>query len=350
MKTKVNLKRIVAYTIILTTLSTLPVYAAEDVDTNKVTIEYNDIEKIVKNDNRQLSIIKDSIIELEDARDASRDALRQAIEMQENINEPIDSQMYNPITNGQIESSRLNLEQAEINMVNSTKEMFIILHQLSYNIEQLKENNDLMLQQLEVTKVRSNLGLVTQSVVTDMESSLIELDASYSSLVKQLDELLIQFKGFLNVPLNKAIELGDIPYVDEDYLKEMNFEDDIKLAKANSLSLKIKRQELSNNKASSKIRKNEIKLKENEIELGITKQYNLLLETMDTLKISENKLNSLNAKLEKEQLRYEMGLISLMDLKSTINEVQAQENTVKTNSSNLFIEVENYEAMKNGMI
>ena len=383
MKIKVNLKRIVAYTLILTTISTLPVYSAGDEDTNtKLIIEFNNLESLVKNDNRQLKIIENSISDLEDARDASRDALRQTSAIQEEISEASDGlnliisnpladnstkelaastqlslslssnslQNSSSITNGQMESSRLNLEQAEINLVNSSKKMFILLHQLSNNIEQMEDSHALMLNQLELTKVRSDLGLVTQSVVEDIASSLKELDASYSSLVHQLDSLLIQFKGILDISSSKEIELGQIPTVDIDYLTDINLEDDIDLAIKNSMSIKIKKQELSNNKASSKTRNNEIKLKENEIKLGITNQYNLLNETLDTLELSENKLKSLNGKLTKEQLRYDIGLISLMDLKSIINEVEAQKSTVISNSYNMFIEIENYEAMKNGMI
>jgi len=382
-KIKVNLKRIVAYTLILTTISTLPVYSAGDEDTNtKLIIEFNNLESLVKNDNRQLKIIENSISDLEDARDASRDALRQTSAIQEEISEASDGlnliisnpladnstkelaastqlslslssnslQNSSSITNGQMESSRLNLEQAEINLVNSSKKMFILLHQLSNNIEQMEDSHALMLNQLELTKVRSDLGLVTQSVVEDIASSLKELDASYSSLVHQLDSLLIQFKGILDISSSKEIELGQIPTVDIDYLTDINLEDDIDLAIKNSMSIKIKKQELSNNKASSKTRNNEIKLKENEIKLGITNQYNLLNETLDTLELSENKLKSLNGKLTKEQLRYDIGLISLMDLKSIINEVEAQKSTVISNSYNMFIEIENYEAMKNGMI
>lgn len=383
MKTNIKFKQIIAYTLILTILTALPTFAADGEDkSKKITIEYDDIEELVKKDNRQLMVINDSITDLEDAKDASRDAMIQMSAEQEKISarsEALDAIIKNPlansdektlaesvkvslalsnsslqttstITNGQITSSKLNLEQAEISMVNSSEKMFVLINQLENNLEQMKLNRELMVNQFQIVNKRFELKLVPQSVVTDMESSIKEFDASYSSLVHQLDALLIQFKGILDIPLDKDIELGKLPSVDEDYINEIELEEDIDLAIKNSLSLKIKKQEHSNNKTSSKTRKNEIKLKENEIKLGITNQYNLLLEKIDTLKLSESKLNSLNGKLIKEELRYNIGLISLMDLKSITNELEAQKTLVKSNASNLFMEIENYKAMLNGMI
>lgn len=381
MKSKIYFKKLITYGLILTTLISSPIYAADSKDKKVIKIEYDKIEDLVKKENLQIKLNDMKLDDMEDALDAADDAengvrqIQRAIyEMQSMLDDisrttldpsvaalaeatklsldlnsmSLDTQMGGSGSDNQVEMAELGFKQAELNLVNSTQNMFILYHQLSENISMLERNRELLIAQYEISKISLEYGMIAPSRITDLETSIQEFDANYTSLVHQMDALVLQFKALIGLAYDDNIELGDIPNLDKKYIEEMNFEKDLKDVLKNSLSIKTKKSEVKG--ANSKTKTYELKIKENDVTLAFTNQYKLIKEKLDSLLLSEKILQSSLAKLDKEILRYEMGMISLMDYNSVVNEVESQKSTVKLNTSSLLMEIEKYEAMKNGMI
>ncbi len=248
----------------------------------------------------------------------------------------------------QIRAAELGYEQSHTALVNSAEKMFVLYHQIENNINLMEVNRELMVSQLDLAKHRLELGLIPPATITDLQKSLLDFDNNTASLRNQRDALILQFKNLIGLTIEDEIEFGKLPETDKDYVLKIDFNDDLEKALKNSLSIKSKKAELKS--ADKKTRDYQIEIKENDVTQKLNSQYQLLLEKYNTLKLSEIKLASLNAKLFTEDVRYQMGQTSLIDFRSFKNEIENQKSTVKTDSSNLFIEIENYKAMLDGMI
>lgn len=331
-----KLKKLVVYSLIMSILLCLPVYAADE-EEDIMVIDYEDIVDMVLENNLNLEIAKYSIENLEDDWDKEREAIR-------------DGTGLPTITNGQMSSSRLSRDQVEQTQIYTAKNYFIGLHQLSNNIEQAEIRKIIMEDQLQINEAKYGLGLLTESVVNDFKTSIKESDTTYNTLVSSRDSSEIQFKNILDISSSKEIKLGEVPDVSKDYIDAIDLEDDINLAVDNSISLKIQKQNQMNSRENSKIRSKENKLTKKDIELSMLNQYNLILEKYNNLENSKSVLENLENEFAITGFKYLVGLISLNDFNTAERELELQKLTVQANEISLFKEVENYEAMKDGMV
>lgn len=370
--------KIVVFSLILSIFTSLPAFGA-DGKKKPIKVEYDEIEKLVTKNNLQIKVDGFSIDDMKDALDASNDSsgdmrdLQRAIySVSDGLNaysgtelEPIAQAIQfslelsassfsvpmgssNDDAKDQIRAAELGYEQAHASLVNAAEKMFVLYHQLESNLDLMETNRKLMVSQLDLAKQRLELGLIPPASITDLEKSLLEFDNSTASLRNQKASLILQFKNLIGLTIEDEIEFGQVPLTDKDYVLKIDFNDDLKKALKNSLSIKSKKAELQS--ADKKTRDYQIQIKENEVTQTLNSQYQVLLEKYNAYKLSDVKLSSLNAKLFSEDVKYQMGKISLMDFNSFKNEIENQKNTVKIDASNLFIEIENYKAMLDGMI
>lgn len=372
--------KILVFTLIFSIFISLPASAADGKKNNPILVEYNEIEKIVTKNNLQIKVDGYSIDDMKDALDASSDSsgdmrdLQNAIyNVSDGLNAYAGSPDLGPLAQAiqfslelsassfsvpmgsnnddakdQIRAAELGYEQSHTALVNSAEKMFVLYHQIENNINLMEVNRELMVSQLDLAKHRLELGLIPPATITDLQKSLLDFDNNTASLRNQRDALILQFKNLIGLTIEDEIEFGKLPETDKDYVLKIDFNDDLEKALKNSLSIKSKKAELKS--ADKKTRDYQIEIKENDVTQKLNSQYQLLLEKYNTLKLSEIKLASLNAKLFTEDVRYQMGQTSLIDFRSFKNEIESQKSTVKTDSSNLFIEIENYKAMLDGMI
>lgn len=372
--------KILVFTLIFSIFISLPASAADGKKNNPILVEYNEIEKIVTKNNLQIKVDGYSIDDMKDALDASSDSsgdmrdLQNAIyNVSDGLNAYAGSPDLGPLAQAiqfslelsassfsvpmgsnnddakdQIRAAELGYEQSHTALVNSAEKMFVLYHQIENNINLMEVNRELMVSQLDLAKHRLELGLIPPATITDLQKSLLDFDNNTASLRNQRDALILQFKNLIGLTIEDEIEFGKLPETDKDYVLKIDFNDDLEKVLKNSLSIKSKKAELKS--ADKKTRDYQIEIKENDVTQKLNSQYQLLLEKYNTLKLSEIKLASLNAKLFTEDVRYQMGQTSLIDFRSFKNEIENQKSTVKTDSSNLFIEIENYKAMLDGMI
>lgn len=380
-----KLYRFVILTLIFSIVITVPVFAADNKEGKKVSIEYEDINDHVRKKNAQIKLNNLSIGDMKDALDSANDSSGGMRDMQNSIYEI--SSMLNGIistsddpeivalaqatlmnlqlsggsmdmgggadTDGmrdQIRTAELGYEHAEKSIVNSAQNIFVVYHQLSENISSMDRSREMMTNQLEIAEHSLNYGLVSPSTIADLKSKIREFDVNYNNLVNQRDALVLQFKGLIGLKYEDEVVFGDVPKSDRNYISKIDFDKDLKSALKSSMSIKTKKSELSSKSADSKTKEYELQLKENEITANLKKQYQLLNEKLDTLKLSESSLIAAEARLFKAEVSYHMGMISKSDFNSAKNEVESQKSTVKSNEMALFIEIENYKSMVKGMI
>ena len=375
MKTKTI---IFVLTLILAITSTIPSYAGDGI----VQVNYEDIEELVIENNLQIKANKynlddmeDFLDDIEDAEDDIRDLQRNIYDMSNNLSniqnpqmDPAMAALLNAtmaslditgntldmrIPNSadpedQIKLAELNFELAEKKILSSSKELFILYHQLNDNIIQLEKNRDLLVKQYEKSKISHEYGLILTSTLISLEDSIKEFDSNYNSLLKQRNLLLLKLRNLIG--LEDEIKLGLMPKVDGLYVARIKYQEDLDQAIDKSMNIKIKKQELRNADASKKRIENEIKLIENEIDINLTSQHHILIQKSNDLLSAETNLIRLKAEQYKGQLEFYAGKITQSKLDSLNNEVKKQESLIKIEESKLFKEIEKYKAVVDGMI
>lgn len=373
--------KIIVCTLIFSIFISLPASAADGKKTKSILVEYDEIGKIVTKNNLQIKVDGFSIDDMKDALDASKDSSGGMRDLQDaiyNVSQGLNAYAGNPElgplaqaiqfsldlsassfgapmggssnddAKDQIRAAELGYEQAHTALINSAEKMFVLYHQLEDNLDLMEVNRKLMVSQLDMAKHRLELGLIPPATITDLQKSLLDFDNNTASLRNQREALILQFKNLIGLSIEDEIEFGKLPLTDKDYVLKIEFNDDLDKAIKSSLSIKSKKAELKS--ADKKTRDYQIQIKENEVTQKLNSQYQVLLEKYNTLKLSDIKLASLNAKLFTEDVKYQMGKVSLMDFNTFKNEIDNQKATVKTDTSNLFVEIENYKAMLKGMI
>jgi outer membrane protein TolC len=396
MKTKSALKKLPAIILVLSIVFSVSVSALETDQIKNISLEYRDIEKYVLEGNLQLKLSNASISKLnhdideteEDAEDAQdalyglvygingvMDSLHAVIDKTENDPDAADlytianatylslsvtqKNIYSQIesmedsTDGmedQVDLAELNYEQAEDTLVNTAQNLYILYHQLSDNLGQMDINRAQLTEQLELIRKNIELGLSTELDLTDLETSMLELDASCNALVHQKEALLLQMKGLLGLTYKDSLSIGEVPAADRSFADTIDFNKDLEEAIKNAMSIKIKEAELNNSSIYGSRRTYELKIKENEAVLSFTKKYYTLLESGDNLLVSESKLKAAELKLKQGQISFDKGMLSQTALNSLKDEAETLKLKVKSDSASLFSETENYKAMKAGML
>ena len=389
MKIMKGRKKLLAITLVLSIIISLPVLAA---DTTKVgksgVLEYDEIKQRVLDENLQLKSAQAAMHKIsnnisdKDRKDAE-DALYGAYYRTNGVLESLVSQGASSpeikvIANAaavslemtvrnftaqidsldesfgaledQLDFSKSSFEQAQVSLANTAQNMFVLYHQLDNNLKKLEKSRNQLADQLALVNKNIELGLAAKIDALDLETSLLELDASRTSLLHQKDALLLQLKGFIGLTYKDELALGEMPEAEKSFIDSIEFEKDLDSAVENAKSIKTKELEMKNSSITGNQRKYELQIKEQDAALAFTKKYHTLVEAKDQLLVSESKLKAAELKLGKGRISREIGQISESQLNTLLNEVETLRLEVKTNSASLFIEAENYKAMKAGML
>lgn len=399
MRIKSSLKKLPLIIVILSILFSTPVFAGNSEATMNLVLEYDDIEKYVLQENLQLKSCKAAIDKLkskiDDTEEESEEAEDSLYGLIYSINgvmntldsiikrgNPADPNPVEPDTvaiaqtvrfslsitqetlysqielledstddlSDQLDLSEWGYEQAKKTLISTAKNLFILNHQLTYNLKQLEITRIQLSDQLELMNKNVELGLATQLSTLDLQASVFELDASYAALVHKQAFLLLQMKGLLGLTYRDTLLLGELPKIDIYLVDSIKYDKDIDNAVKNAMSKKVKEAELKNSSITGNRKKYELLIKENDIVLNFTKKYYSLLEARDSLRINESKLNTFKLKLAQAQNNYDKGLISQMELDSLRYDYENQELKVRSDGALLFSEIESYMAMKNGAL
>ena len=388
MKIMKGRKKLLAITLVLSIILSLPVLAADTKAGKGGVLEYDEIKQRVLDENLQLKSAQAAMHKIsnnisdkdrKDAEDALygayyrtngvleslvsqgasspeikaiADAAAFSLEMTlKNFTAQIDSldESFGALED-QLDFSKSSFEQAQVSLANTAQNMFVLYHQLDNNLKKLEKSRNQLADQLALVNKNIELGLAAKIDALDLETSLLELDASRTSLLHQKDALLLQLKGFIGLTYKDELALGEMPDAEKSFIDSIEFEKDLDSAVENAKSIKTKELEMKNSSITGNQRKYELQIKEQDAALAFTKKYHTLVEAKDQLLVSESKLKAAELKLGKGRISREIGQISESQLNTLLNEVETLRLEVKTNSASLFIETENYKAMKAGML
>lgn len=398
MKMEGSIKKTVAIVVALSILFSLPVLAAVSQNKENNILNFEDIKKLVSEENLQLKLSKASINRLnndiDDAEDSAEEAQNSLYGLVYSVNGVIRSlddiinkfladplavnadvaaiaqatklslaftqnTLYSQIesmddsTDGmedQLDLSKISYEQAENTLINTAQNLFVLYHQLTNNLDQLKITSEQLSTQLDLMNKNIELGLATDLAALDLKTSILELDASKTALKHQQDALLLQIKGLVGLSYKDALTLGEIPAADRGFIDTIDFGKDLEEALLNAMSKKIKVAELNNSKTYGSRRTYELQINENNIALSFTEKYYKLIETRDNLLISESKLKVAELKQNSGKINLDKGTISHTEFKNLEDEVNTLKLKISSNAMLLFGEIANYQAMKSGML
>lgn len=395
---KIKLKKLSAITLILSLMISIPALAANTENRKNIVLKYDDIGQLVLEENLQLKSsralinkLNNDIDDAEEEAKEAKDSLYGLVYSIDGFIEPLDEiikesaespaivdpniatvakaaklsltvaqnnlhsqiKSLDDMTEGssdQLDLAKLNYEQAEITLVNTAQNMFVLYHQLTNQLKQIEISRERLSEKLELANKNIEIGLAEQITSIDLNTSILELDAACTVLTHQRDSLLLQIKGFLGLTYKDELILGDMPAGDRSFIDTIEFDKDLESAIENAMNIKVKEAELKASSIYGSRRKYELQIKENDAALIFRKKYFTLTETRDNLLVSENKLNAAKLKLKQGQDQYDKNQLSQTELKSLESDVAYQELTVKSNLAALFSEIENYKAMRKGML
>ena len=260
----------------------------------------------------------------------------------------------------QLNLTKLQLEQANYQLVNATQSMFATYYQLLYNVNQLEASKSSLEESLKAAKVQLSLGMTTKLNVAETEKSITELKNNLADLQNQVAAMKGEINKMLGRSADAELTFGKLPSPDLDYVKKIKLEDDAKTAVKNSYTIQYKEKELEYLKAHGsgdrrvdnndrKMKKNEIDSETESVKTSLKQQYNTIVKQENALNIEKQKLATEQTKLEQTQKKYNLGRASGMELKTQKNAVMTQQAVVDSANATLFWNIETYKAVVSGL-
>ncbi len=260
----------------------------------------------------------------------------------------------------QLNLTKLQLEQANYQLVNATQSIFATYYQLLYNVSQLEASKSSLEESLKAAKVQLSLGLTTKLNVAETEKNITELKNNIDDLKNQVTAMKGELNKMLGRSADAELTLGKLPSPDLDYVKKINVENDAKEAVKNSYTIRYKEKELEYLKAHGsgdfrvdnndrKMKKNEIDSETESVKTSLKKQYNTIVKQQNTLSVEQQKLKAEQTKLTQTQKKYDLGRASGLELKSQKNAVATQQAVVDSATATLFWNIESYKAIVGGL-
>ncbi|MGI6050334.1 MAG: TolC family protein [Acetivibrionales bacterium] len=257
------------------------------------------------------------------------------------------------MSNSELETQELNLNNSIIQltlinyqMVKEAQSLFLLYHSLEFDYEDLLLQLELRKKELEFTKLRRNLGMAENKDVEAIETVIDDLNAAIDNLVEQKAEISGQINILLGREQDKRLILGPSPKIDSKKLT-VNYDKDLTQAKENSYSVNIERNdyEIKNldfkdakknyNSTSDEYKNVELELqkaflsldnKEKELEKSFDRIYNDLLDKKDALDKEEEKLLEANEDYRLATLKYNLGMISMLEQENARMQYEKQQN------------------------
>lgn len=362
---------------------------------NEFRLNYDDIERLVTRENRQLEIMRRNFDLLVDARADMRDmrdgmahtsdwisginrSLNSASQAASNAaaNAPADmvagltamgdiadalagAMLVNQAAIGtinfdnidmQIGQTTVIIEQTTDTLTNTAQGMFVMHHQLQTQLRQMATRRSLLEDSLRLAQVAHSAGTGTRLEALQAELALSEFDNQVSQLENQSQLLINNLKMLVGWQQNEPMILGPLPAPNRNFAANVNINEDTATAIRNSYSLRILQQEFNFTERERQhvIRLN-MDLTREQIALNLRNQHILLQQQTELLSLEEQRLTVATQQLEQARRQLELGVISQAMLQAEEANYQGQRNAVETARNTLFNEIANYQAMVAGL-
>lgn len=262
----------------------------------------------------------------------------------------------------------LQLEIGDKGIVLGAQNMYLAYNSLKRQRDELMENLELLDNQMQIMILQQELGIITLLDIENMDNQREQLESTIGVLENQMDNIKREINLMLDINMDSPLYLEDNLIVDEKALLKMDYEDDLKLARRNSYSLWLKDYDYRikdiNFRWSKKYgNRDEIRAAERElenaaieleqgyedVELNFHKAYMEVKDKIEALEI-ENKNFEYQQKIyEILELKYDLGIVSEMELKQGKAEYNKSRKKVETEKQNLFQSWLQYETLIKGI-
>lgn len=300
------------------------------------------------------ALYQSNIASLEQNRDAMEEQLKEFEKL--------------PAQELELDKAILQIDMGGKSIIWGAKNLYLGHASLERQRKEMIQNLEILEVQIDIMKVQEELGMITSLDLVGVENQKDQMILGIKTMETQMDNLKRELNIMLGQDINKDIELEDTFIVDEETISKVNFEDDLSLAKENSYSMEVKEYDYeikdilmkwenrhgSSNSYRSARRElenveTEIKEEEKNLELSFTKLYQDLENKIVALGNERQNLEYIQEKDDILELKYELGIISKVELKQGKSEYYNQTNLVKAAEQEAFQILLQYESLIEGM-
>lgn len=268
----------------------------------------------------------------------------------------------------QLDKSIFQIDMATDSLVWGAKNLYLACNGLNRQRAEMVDNLELLDDQIDIVILQEELGMATSIDRVEISNQREEMIFG----IKSLDDEIANIKRDLNVMLgrdvNKDFQIEGNFTPDEEAIAEIDYYDDLKAAKANSNAARLKEFDYDikyedmkwiyeyGSSDELKSVKRELENVEVEYEEEIKNVKSVFSQIYYELQNKVDLLNKerKNLKLEKEkyemlELRYDLEMISEMELKQGYSDYNAKENVTQDAEQELFQILLQYESLLEGM-
>lgn len=273
-----------------------------------------------------------------------------------------------PAREKELEKTIMQIEMADESIIWGAKNLYLGYNALSIQRQDLIRNLEVLDDQIDIVNIQKALGMVTSLDLDEIKKQREELIFGIKALDTQMDNLLGEFNLMIDGQYNELFELDYNFDLDEEEITGIEYENDLKLAKENSYSTKLKEYDYEiqkiymewedkhgdsdSYKAARRDFENigvELGQEDSQIELTFFQAYQDLTKKLDIFKNEKANFEHEEKKHEIEELKYELGMISRLDMEQARSAYYSQDNKVKVAEQDLFQIMLQYRALTRGM-
>ncbi len=319
---------------VLIALLSLTQFIPAFADTQNVTsLQFNDIESLVisynqdiranNSSNTDTSSVNTSITSLKSTKtaiDAAITDMQAMLGTGSNIEDDIYTKMialyniYSGELHGQIGSlqgqldnswsSYLRISEANYAIISGTQQLFLLYSSLQLQKEELNIKAEQVNAQLNVAKLQKDLGMISESAFEDLSIQAQETEEALKALNENIEGIKSQINLMLGQSFNCPITIGELSAVDDSTLAKMNYNTDMETGRVQNFDIRM-----LGSSDSYRIDNQTRKYK-----FAFDQKYKAVFNSKKTLDNETAKLGREEKKLNAAQLKYDMGLLSKLDL------------------------------------
>ncbi|WP_349673587.1 TolC family protein [Lacrimispora sp.] len=246
---------------------------------------------------------------------------------------------------------QLTYDQEEAALVASAQTSMINYFQQKYELENLKDNLELLQSVYQSVLVKQSAGMATQTDVLDALQNIQNTQTSVDKTAATIEQTRQKLCIMLGWKYNDTPDIKDIPQVDMARIDSMNPDSDTETALNNNYTLKVNKRKLQN--ATADITKDTLKrtISSNEQNIGtdVVKNYQEVLQAKAAYEQAVTEFNLESKNMEAAERKTQVGKMSGLDYRKQKNSLVTKTNGVKTAELTLFQSIQTYTDAVNGL-
>lgn len=268
----------------------------------------------------------------------------------------------------ELEKAILQIDMGEESIIWGGQNLYLGYSGLQRQRRELVQNLQLLDDQIDIMLIQKELGMLIQLDLNSITSQREEMILGIKTLDNQIKNLGRELNLILGQDINKELRLEDDFTIDEKTIARVDYKDDLKTSKENSYSIELKDYDYniqSHNMywadkhgssdeyraARRDLENARIGLEEEreKVELSFAKAYQELQNKIEVLKNEQRNLEFEEEKYNAVELKYELGMLSKMELKQAISEYNSRKNKVQIGKQDVFQSLLQYQSLLRGM-